>query len=172
MTSGSRLGRVSCSNCLTRFPAAQTLYGFVGFPGSENQALPDYKFQMNSFYYGGQPANDVKYARLGYDRRTHFIMNFERDRMTDHAGNQVEVPEPYGMSGGPVFKLGTFAEIDSGAARPRVIAATIEWWEKLEVLVGVRISLLSEAIRQLLPPNAEELPDAPHFRSDVTLANI
>ena len=154
-------------------PDDRTAYGFVGFPGSENEPLPDFRFPRNSYYYGGQPAGKDRYERLDYDPRTHFIMAFERERMFDReVGRYITVSEPYGMSGGPVFKLGTFEEIDGGAARPRVIALAIQWWQKLDVLVGVRIGLLTESIRQLLPEMGAVLPIAPHFRSDVALDEI
>jgi len=153
-------------------PTRQTAYGFVGFPGSENTSLPGYRFLRSSMYYGGQPTSRDKYERLGYDPRTHFIMSFERERMIDHAGRIVAVPEPYGMSGGPVFKLGTFEEIDRQLARPRIIALAIEWWQRIEVLVGVRIALVTEALRQVLPEIASELPAAPYFRADVAVNEI
>lgn len=153
-------------------PASQTSYGFVGFPGSENRPLPGFKFQQSTVYYGGQPSGRDKYERLGYDPRTHFIMSFERERMVDRFGKIVAVPEPYGMSGGPVFKLGTFEEIDNQTARPQVIALTIEWWQRLEVLVGVRIALLTETIRQALPDVASGLPHSPHVRTSVAVNEI
>jgi Protein of unknown function (DUF2442) len=153
-------------------PAGQTAYGFVGFPGSVNRPLPGFKFQRTTFFYGGQPAGTDKYERLGYDRQTHFIMSFERERMIDHSGKIVAVPEPYGMSGGPVFNLGTFEEIENKTARPRVIALTIEWWQRLEVLVGVRMALITEAIRQVLPEVASDLPSSPHFRTSVKVDEI
>ncbi|HXH39055.1 MAG TPA: DUF2442 domain-containing protein [Thermoanaerobaculia bacterium] len=153
-------------------PTGQTAYGFVGFPGSENRALPGFKFQRTTVFYGGQAAGRDKYERLGYDTRTHFVMSFERERMIDHSGQIVAVPEPYGMSGGPVFKLGTFEEIDNQTARPRVIALTIEWWQRLEVLVGVRMALLTETIRQVLPDDAADLPHSPYVRTSVAVNEI
>jgi len=153
-------------------PAGQSAYGVVGFPGSENKRLPGFSIQRTSIFYGGQAAGRDKYERLGYDTRTHFIMSFERERMMDHSGKIVAVSEPYGMSGGPVFKLGTFEEIDNQTARPRVIAMTIEWWQGLEILVGVRLPLLTETIRQVLPEIAAELPHSPHVRTNVAVNEI
>jgi Protein of unknown function (DUF2442)/Trypsin-like peptidase domain len=153
-------------------PADQTAYGVVGFPGAENKRLPGFNIQRTSVFYGGQAAGRDKYERLGYDTRTHFIMSFERERMMDHSGKIVAVPEPYGMSGGPVFKLGTFEEIDNQTARPRVIAMTIEWWQRLEVLVGVRLPLLTETIRQVLPEDAADLPHSPYVRASVAVDEI
>jgi len=153
-------------------PMRQAANGFVGFPGSENRALPGYTFLRSSFYYGGQAAGRDYYERLGYDPRTHFVMSFERERMVERGGRIVAVPEPYGMSGGPVFTLGTFEEIDRQTARPRVIGLAIEWWQRLDVLVSVRVGLVTEALRQLLPDLGTELPVAPHFQANVALDEI
>lgn len=153
-------------------PTTQTAYGFVGLPGSSNQALPGYRFQQSTIFYGGQPAEVNAYQRLKYDPRSHFIMSFERDSMISDSGYVSMVPEPYGMSGGPVFKLGSFAEIEREIARPRVIALTIEWWQNIQVLVGVRIAVVTEAIRQLLPEIASELPLAPYLKGVVSLAPL
>lgn len=150
-------------------PARQTAYGFVGFPGSENEALPGHRFQIASTYYGGEPANQSKYDILGYDPRTHFIMMFEKQRMIDPDGREVEVPEPFGMSGGPVWRLGTFPEIDNATAEPKVIAVTVEWAPKANCLVGVRMSLVLEAMRQLMPALKEHIPEAAHVQAAVKL---
>jgi hypothetical protein len=150
-------------------PAAQTLYGFAGFPGDENMPLPEYKLLRKSYYYGGQPAEEKDYQFLGVLPETHFVMKFERGQMVDRSGAVVAVPEPGGMSGGPVWKLGTFQEVDSGAARKKVIGITIEWWENRNILVGVRIGVAVEAMRQTLPKLASHLPETRYLKVNVDL---
>lgn len=150
-------------------PAPQIAYGAVGFPGSENQALSGYAFKRSSFYFGGEPGNQRKYEILKYDARSHFIIMFDQQRMIDRAGNEVEVPEPFGMSGGPSLKLGTFAEIEAGDANARVVAVTVEWAPNLKVLIGVRMSLVLETMRELIPELMPHIPQADHVRPSITL---
>jgi hypothetical protein len=67
------------------------------------------------------------------------------------------VPDPHGMSGGPVWRLGSYREIEGGFGLPRVIAVAIEYHAAMNTLVGVRISLLVEAMRGTLD-GATHLP--------------
>ncbi len=154
---------------IDELPVRQTLYGFAGFPVSENQVLAGRKFFRHSYYYGGLPAPQAVYAALGYSPLTHFVMTFDRGRMVDSAGNLVTVPEPFGMSGGPVWKLGSFEDIDTGVMRPRIVALGIEWSQAHCALVGVRVALLVEGIRQALPSLAAYLPAPQNVRVSVTI---
>lgn len=149
-------------------PAQRTAYGFVGIPLSKNR-LKGSVFHGESYLYGGLREPKSTYALLGHRPATHFIMKFQRRAMINEAGNLMEVPDPHGMSGGPVFKLGAFSEIESGAAQPLVIAMGIEWKKERKVLVGVRIGVVVDCISQLLPQYAPELPQSPYFAGTATL---
>lgn len=150
-------------------PSDQTAYGFVGFPASVNQPRPGYEIQVSSYYYGGQPSNRPKYEILGYHPNSQFLMMFDHERMIDHQAREVQVPEPSGMSGGPVFRLGSFAEIEAGVARPHVIGITIEWAKYLKVLIAARVSLVLDAMRQLMPQLQSHIEPAKHVRTFVEL---
>jgi len=99
----------------------------------------------------------------------HFAMNFDRMYMLNEAGQDVAVPKPHGMSGGPVFRLGTFAQIEEGRAQPHIIAFGIEWHREHRILLGVRVAVVLNAIAQLLPAHAGELPKPVHFEGTATL---
>jgi len=149
-------------------PAEQTAYGFAGAPSARNefrQGIVD----AQGYFYGGRTAERRVYHRLGLSSATHFVMRFERERMLAENGVVTAVPKPHGMSGGPVFKLGTFSEIREGAACPRVIAIGIEWNIPSRVLVGVRIGVALDVIRQLLPHLEHELPEPTFFSGHATL---
>jgi hypothetical protein len=62
-------------------PAGRTLYGFAGFPASQNKARPRHKFRQRRIIYTAVPALDKVYRALRYDRRTHFAVNFDREHM-------------------------------------------------------------------------------------------
>jgi len=165
-----------CSGCTILTPddfdvadtsSLQTLYGFTGFPGDENQVIEDHTLLRRAYYYGGQPAPDSEYRYLGIDRRSHFIMAFEREHAVDTDGQTVYAPDPHGMSGGPVWKLGTFQEVDLGICRPKVIGIAIEWWENRRTLVCVRVGVAVEAIRRILPDLAAHLPATPYLKVNV-----
>jgi hypothetical protein len=97
-------------------------------------------------------------------------MRFERERMIGGNGALGAVPKPHGMSGGPVFRIGTFDEIEAGVALPRVIAFAIEWQKSDSVLIGVRIGLLTDIARQVLPHLADQLPEPVFFQGSASLS--
>jgi hypothetical protein len=149
-------------------PAPETAYGFVGVPSSKNP-LRGATFDGSSYFYGGLAAKPNLYKRLGYRPATHFLMRFERERMIGGNGALGSVPKPHGMSGGPVFRIGTFDEIEASVARPRVVAFGIEWQKSASVLVGVRIGLLTDIARQVLPHLADQLPEPVFFQGSASL---
>lgn len=152
-----------CDLDVNDLPANDTAYGFVGYPSEANPLLPERVFDRTVYYYGGTAGNRSKYEIFDYDPRAHFIMNFDRARMMNGSGDMVSVPRPTGMSGGPVFKLGTIAEIEAGTARPRVIALLVDWAERLKVLSSIRIAIVTELIRQLLPETVTLLSPSPYL---------
>ena len=149
-------------------PMDTTAYGFVGIPASENQPVGNI-FDGKSYFYGGLPAPRDIYDRLQYRAATHFIMNFEQWAMIDEASQVIEVAEPRGMSGGPIFKLGSFQDIEAGTATPRVIGVATEWYPHRDIFVGIRISMVVDCIRQMLPQFAPELPVPPYVQGIATL---
>lgn len=153
-------------------PAAATLYGFVGFPAEINRPSPDRKLQRSSIYYGCQPAAKSAYEWLRYDMRTHFVGEFDRANVVDGRGRIVEGPSPKGMSGGPVWNLGKIPDAMAGETTPAVIGIMIEWWEEKEWLVGLRIALVTEAIRQIVPHLADALPQSQNFKANVSVSEF
>jgi len=150
-------------------PGPQTLYGFAGFPGDANETLPYYKLPRNAHYYGGQPATPDTYQQLAYNIETHFVMTFDHNAMVDDKGKVMPVPEPFGMSGGPVWRLGSFQELETGSAKPRVIGVTVTWSEQLHVLSAVRIALIVAALRDALPHLASSLPTPKYVGANVSI---
>ena len=146
----------------------EQLYGFVGFPGSKNRSWQG-RFPNHVVFLAGQLAESSVIARLGLHRDTHLVMNFSRKRMRDESDNLVTAPDPHGMSGGPVFRLGTAAEIRAGTASPKVVAIALRWPEQ-QLVVGVRIALVIEAVRRILPELSQELPEPKHIRALVSIS--
>lgn len=138
-------------------PAPRVAYGFAGVPSSKNPNLGGY-FDGRSYFYGGLPAKSEDYRLTGYMPSTHLLMRFDRRRMLDVHGGIRAVPKPFGMSGGPVFRIGSFDEIRTGKACPRVVAIGIRWLKDSRLLLGVRMSLFVDALRQLIPSLDGELP--------------
>lgn len=150
-------------------PARQTMYGFTGFPETQNRAKPGRKFQQSSVIYGAIPGKSELYKSLGFHPITHFIVEFEREKVISRERKIITGPKPNGISGGPVWRLGHFAQIERGAAIPRVIGIGIEWHQKEKCLVGVRMSLVIGAIAGSFSKYQTLLPSAARLRVNATV---
>ncbi|HZV86658.1 MAG TPA: hypothetical protein VFF95_03860 [Candidatus Binatus sp.] len=147
-------------------PRVQVHYGFAGFPASQNKPRPNPATQLRpgfvstekgcrtflpkSVFCAGLPANDSVYAALNLRKECHFAMTFDRRHMIARDLKEQTAPDPHGMSGGPVWRLGGYQEIERGLLQPRIIALAVEYHAPIDALVGVRISLLVGAMRNML----------------------
>lgn len=150
-------------------PAPQTLYGFAGFPGSQNKPRPGRVFRRSSVIYTATPAPEGVYRKLRYDRRTHLAVNFDRQHVVTPSLQVATAPDPHGVSGGPVWRLGALSDIEAGVGKPMVVALAIEWWRPLKALVGLRMSLVVEGIRKVLPEAASLFPLNEHVKVNVNV---
>jgi len=150
-------------------PAPRTLYGFTGFPGRKNRPRPRRKFRRSSLIYTATHAPDNVYREIRYQRRTHLAINFDPERMLTRDLRRTTAPDPPGVSGGPVWRLGAFSDIEAGLAKAVVVAIAIEWRRQIKALVGVRISLVVEMIRKAVPEAAGLFPRTEHVKTNVTI---
>ena len=121
------------------FPADQTLYGFAGFPVSRNRVyLTTIKPSSMACVVVASPPN--AYARLKLHPATHFLGNFDRNKQIDSVKGLFTGPDPKGMSGGGVWRLGTPKECAMGTISERLIGIGIEHRRDEKVLLGVRVS--------------------------------
>lgn len=150
-------------------PAQRTLYGFTGFPASRNRPGPGRKFRRSSLIYTAVPAPDDVYRQLRYHRGSHLAVNFDQELMVTRDLQVTTAPDPHGISGGPVWRLGAFSDIEAGMAKPMVVAVAIVWSPNIKTLVGVRISLAVEGIRKVVPEAANLFPPTAHVNAKVRI---
>lgn len=138
-------------------PSPQTAYGCWGAPREENRVIGG-EFDVRATFYGGLSASDETYDLVGRQPATHFVMNCDRRLMFGESCQPVQAPGFDGISGGPLFRLGTFEEIIRGCARPKLIGMMIEGWDRWSAVVSIRVSVIVTALRQWFPQFASELP--------------
>jgi hypothetical protein len=90
--------------------AADTLYASVGFPGTRNRVVSGRRLQLNPVAEIVMPTSLERYPRLGLNPRAHFAGDFSLTRLNAE-GQTVVGPKPPGLSGGGVWRLGTFHEL-------------------------------------------------------------
>jgi len=148
--------------------ASQTLYGFVGYPGTKNKRRSKRTFKLSSQVFGVTAAPIDSYNALGLNPGSHFVRNFDRRRMVDRRKGLVTGPMPHGMSGGGVWRLGRYPELVSGIQAERLIGIGIEYPENHKVLIGVRMSLVVAAIVECYPETSASLPRVSRIKVNVT----
>lgn len=150
------------------FPAQRIAYGFVGYPLTQNRPEKGY-FRRNVLFLGGVSPRQG-YSATKLSPREYVLLTFDRKHMLGEDGADSTSVVPTGISGGPIFKLGSYDDIESGVAHPRVVGVATDWRNEYKLLQGTRIALLIELLRTVLPDTYAELPSPVHIKAKVTEA--
>jgi hypothetical protein len=144
-------------------PAEHILYGFAGFPVTRNRVyLTTIKLSSMACVVVASPSD--AYARLELHPATHFLGNFDRNRQVDSVKGLFTGPDPKGMSGGGVWRLGAPKEFSMGTASERLIGIGIEHRKDDKVLLGVRVSAVVALIGSVYPDVLALLPTPKFLR--------
>ena len=150
-------------------PAADSLYAFVGYPETRNKRLKGQKFQLSPMASVLMPTPLRRYDSLGLNPTAQFAGEFSRKQL-DSKKRIVVGPEPHGISGGGVWRLGTPMEFATGTNAEKLVGLGIEYRRSRSVLVGVRISLVVAALAEFFPELGENLPRPALIRPNFTMA--
>jgi hypothetical protein len=99
---------------------------------------------------------DREIARLGLHPLTHIVGLFHRRRMQIRPGRMVMAPEPYGMSGGPVWTK------RSNSDQLRWVGIGIEYRRKHRALIGTRLGAVIALMRAAYPDIAPLVRESCH----------
>ena len=143
----------------------QALYSFIGYPASRNKA--EYRVMELTpmpVRLRGLPVAIDDYRRFGRQFETHLIVEFDGKSVMGPNGIQIP-PSPKGLSGGPVWLLGSIPEIVNGSPKPLLAGMAIE--HKRGVLVAVRTWKLLQIMRTIYPDLRELIEGFPGFRMNI-----
>jgi hypothetical protein len=137
------------------------LYTFGGYPASKSKTNAS-DSATEVFLYTGGAAAPIKYQNLGYDPRTHILINFNRKTSRTPDGVQQFPPHPKGISGGGVFAWRKdWLECRSGAGGGHLVAIGHTYLQQHHCLIGTRIHLHLAVIAKAFPHLLEdsEMPE-------------
>lgn len=81
-------------------------YVFSGFPSNRSRLhRATHTLDPGAVSANCLTASNEELLALGLNPGTHIAVQFDRERMANPDGRQMTAPEPWGMSGGPVWKL-------------------------------------------------------------------
>ena len=121
----------------------------VGYPASKNKRFHDRNVLRKQIFSYSTVDVAVAQGRV----QVPFLKNGNIDALTDAI---VSAPDPYGLSGGPMFGVEINEDTIRGHARPRLIGILIEWHEAQEKIFATPLSAVLAVIRDAY---AIQLPD-------------
>jgi hypothetical protein len=138
-------------------PEARRRYSFFGYPASKNKSKPHVKdVRFYSSRYSGGPSPPEKYDEYGFNVSLHLLVEFNAKRMLNREGRAEKPADPHGVSGGAVWCLGDESEFEAATNREKLIGIAMEY--RRDALVALRLSLVLESVRKLLPELSPHIP--------------
>jgi hypothetical protein len=138
-------------------------YMVVGFPSSRARFIVgDRRARFEGFVLTSKPARSLDYQLLGLTDHAHIVLDFEQKTARAPDGQTI-APKVNGVSGGGIWNLGD--SFNPEGFRARLAGIAIEWHRrKAKVIIGTRISLYCEVLRQHRPDLSEVIPKPTRIR--------
>lgn len=156
---------------VTDWPEPHRTYTFIGYPSSANKAnLRDKTLQPTVQPYSShKPLLLDDYEKRNLNPCSAVAMFFDLAQAEREGTGEIVRPKsPVGISGGPVFRIGGFRELYEKSNQEKVVGLGII--PKPDMLIGARISLVIEGIRERHPDLADTLPKNPRCTYNVQFA--
>ena len=128
-------------------------YLALGYPSTKNKSFSRYhkKVKLDPLVFIGNSADSYSYSDLEVSMNTHLLIKFHKQKVKDEYGKIMHAPDPFGMSGGGLWRLHDFRNVESISSKSgneKLVGLLIEWHNAEAVMMAVRISLVIDAIKQ------------------------
>jgi len=131
-------------------PCDGRIYSFVGYPETKNRSMASaLSVRADSRIFSGASLSPVEYDSLHYNHATHLVVAFNKKKMAASDGSVQAPPDPHGLSGGPVWRIGDVPQLVNQTNVEKLVGIAIEY--RNNALVSVRISVVLEMIRLSFP---------------------
>lgn len=151
-------------------PGTQTLYTFVGYASSQHEGPRGSVLTIEPVRYTSGPLPPDQYPK-GFQLETHASIDFDAKRMVARTERVQTPPDPHGVSGGGVFRVGAWDEIIAGTNAERLVGVAIEMRKQEGCLLGTRIAIPLEMIRAQFPGLSASIPTSRYLRVNVANSN-
>lgn len=149
-------------------PYKQSLYTFTGYPSTKQKPIKDVTLTIEPVRYTSGPLQPDKYP-AGYELGPHSGIDYNRKQMIARSGKVQAPPDPHGVSGGGIFRLGTFDQIVEGTNREVLVGIAIE--DHKTSLIGTNITFALEMIRAYHPALDQYIPHGKYNKISATKAS-
>lgn len=124
---------------LTESLVDNDIYTFAGFPWRKTKSRNNVH-TSEQFAYTGGAAAERKYEKLGYDRSSHIVVSFNRQKSYNTSGSKIIPPHPQGISGGGVYTWPKDIKTSNREVNLLLVGIGHTYHEKQHCLVATRIN--------------------------------
>jgi hypothetical protein len=138
-------------------PETEELYIVAGYPRSRNKPRRNAKTIKNEpFSFAGIPADPPTYKLMKRNEETTILFSYNRKKVIAENHRLETSADPHGISGGGVWHVTNWPSRQPSEAKLAGVCVRYEQNPGKKVLEAVRISLVLENLRRVLPA-AEQL---------------
>ena len=134
-------------------------YLIVGYPISRIKVRPDKnKIEMRPFLYRTNlNKNSENFKKTETKPHINLLLNYDKNRLKDLLpDNAVQGPEPNGLSGCGIWKISNPVTHDINSIKYYPTGIIIEYYRKHKLLIGTRMKIITECIRQAFEPSMNQ----------------
>ena len=133
------------------------IYIAMGYPAKKNEKVDLVKntFKRSPASYTANILPDEKLAAIGVQRGSHLLLAFKKRHSRDTAGRDITAPDPYGMSGGPLWRFDIYTGQKPAS---RLVGILIEWRDEVGGILAIRIPIVLAGIAHQFPKLADFIP--------------
>jgi len=154
------------------WPDPHRLYTFYGYPATASKTNTAAKTLTYAAlpYSSHAPLPLDAYEGHGLTPASAVAVYFGLKKAEEEGtGRIVQPKKPVGISGGPVFRLGSYSELARGQADEKVVGLGVEFRRNPDMLIGARIALVTEGIRAKHPELGSFLPTLRRYRVNISI---
>ena len=133
------------------------IYIAMGYPAQKNGKVDLVKknFKRRPASYTANILPDEKLAAIGVHRGSHLLLSFKKRHSRDTTGKDITAPDPYGMSGGPLWRFDIYT---GQQPTSRLVGILIEWRDEVAGILAVRVPIVLAGIAHQFPKLGDCIP--------------
>ena len=140
-------------------------YIAMGYPATKNAKIDtkEKTLKRRPASYTANILPSGKLDGLGVHSGSHLLIAFEKRHSRDRAGRDITAPDPFGMSGGPLWRFDVFSDVPG----TRLVGMLIEWKSEAGGILAVRLPVVLAGIARNYPSLTEFIPKTSTVQVDV-----
>lgn len=133
------------------------IYIAMGYPAKKNEQVDLAKktFKRSPASYTANILPDEKLSAIGVQRGSHLLLAFKKRHSRDTTGKDITAPDPYGMSGGPLWRFDIYTGQQPSS---RLVGILIEWRDEVGGILAVRVPIVLAGIAHQFPKLGDCIP--------------